>query len=142
MDPEDHKLEHGPDIGLSFSEMNLERNSEAIENLKIGDKIKFNATLISLGDKHHIHHLRTFFIEKIEGHKDVWAHANGKGRYKLKLAHLEADKLEKEANEKTKETIKQESIVNAKKVDPDGNIKIEVKKPVKKEDDDDDEEAD
>jgi len=62
MEPDDHKGEHGPDIGLSFSEMNLERNSEAIENLKIGDKIKFNATLISLGDKHHIHHLRTFFI--------------------------------------------------------------------------------
>jgi len=62
MEPEDHKGEHGPDIGLSFSEMNLERNSEVIESLRIGDKIKFNATLISLGDKHHIHHLRTFFI--------------------------------------------------------------------------------
>jgi hypothetical protein len=46
MEPEDHKGEHGPDIGLSFSEMSLERNSEVIENLKIGDKIKFNATLI------------------------------------------------------------------------------------------------
>ena len=51
-----------------------------------------------MGDKHHIHHLRAFHIEKLEGHKDVWAHANGKGRYKLKLAHLEADKLENEAN--------------------------------------------
>jgi len=97
MEPEDHKNEHGPDIGLTFSELNLERNSEAIEILKIGDKIKFNATLISLGDKHHIHHLRAFHLEKIDGHKDVWSQANGKGRYKLKIAHLEADKLEKEA---------------------------------------------
>ena len=56
-----------------------------------------------MGDKHHIHHLRAFHIEKLEGHKDVWAAANGKGRYKLKIAHLEADKLENEANQKSKE---------------------------------------
>jgi hypothetical protein len=28
MEPEDHKEEHGPDLGISFSEMSLERNSE------------------------------------------------------------------------------------------------------------------
>ena len=100
-----------------------------------------------MGDKYHIHHLRAFFIEKIEGHKDVWAHANGKGRYKLKIAHLEADQLEKKAQEKTKEeiaVIKEESRLNAKKVDSDVAIKQD-QEPIKlllekSEDDDDDDE--
>lgn len=62
---------HGADLGVTFSELSLERNSEVIENLHIGDHIKFNATLISLGDSHHLHHLRAFDIEKQEGHMDV-----------------------------------------------------------------------
>lgn len=82
---------HGADIGLTFSEPSLERHSDVIENLKIGDHIKFNATMISLGDRHHLHHLRAFDIEKIEGHMDVQAHAHSAGRYKLKLAHNETE---------------------------------------------------
>ena len=61
----------GADLGVTFSESNLERYSETIEDLHIGDHIKFNATMISLGDRHHLHHLRAFNIEKIEGHLDV-----------------------------------------------------------------------
>ena len=61
----------GADLGVTLSEGNLERNAEVIESLHIGDHINFNATLISLGDRHHLHHLRAFNIEKIEGHKDV-----------------------------------------------------------------------
>jgi hypothetical protein len=41
----------GPDLGVTFSEISLERNSEVIESLHIGDHIKFNATIVSLGDK-------------------------------------------------------------------------------------------
>ena len=58
-----------------------------IEELHIGDHINFNATLVSLGDRHHLHHLRAFDIEKADGHMDVQAHAQSAGRYKLKLAH-------------------------------------------------------
>jgi len=58
-----------------------------IENLHIGDHVAFNATLISLGDRHHLHHLRAFNIEKVEGHMDVQAHAHTQGRYKLILNH-------------------------------------------------------
>jgi len=53
---------HGADIGLTFSEPSLERHSDVIEELLIGDHIAFNATLISLGDQHHLHHLRAFDI--------------------------------------------------------------------------------
>ena len=77
----------GADLGVTLSESNLEKNAPIIENLHIGDHINFNATLISLGDRHHLHHLRAFNIEKIEGHKDVQAHAHAGGRYKLKLEH-------------------------------------------------------
>jgi len=52
----------GADIGLTFSEPSLERHSEVIEGLHIGDHINFNATLISMGDRHHLHHLRAFGI--------------------------------------------------------------------------------
>lgn len=55
---------HGADIGVTLSESNLEKYSEVIETLKIGDHIKFNATLLSMGDRHHLHHLRAFGIEK------------------------------------------------------------------------------
>jgi len=61
----------GADLGVTFSESNLERYSEVIEDLHIGDHIQFNATMISLGDRHHLHHLRAFNIDKIEGHLDV-----------------------------------------------------------------------
>lgn len=61
----------GADLGVTLSESNLEKYSNVIEDLHIGDHIRFNATLISLGDRHHLHHLRAFNIEKIDGHMDV-----------------------------------------------------------------------
>ena len=63
----------GADIGVTLSEHNLEKYSDVIENLHIGDHVAFNSTLLSLGDKHHLHHLREFNIEKIDGHMDVQA---------------------------------------------------------------------
>jgi hypothetical protein len=72
------KMEHpdipdgqGADLGVTFSEAGLEKYSSVIEELHIGDHIQFNATMISLGDRHHLHHLRAFDIEKIPGHLDV-----------------------------------------------------------------------
>lgn len=84
---------HGADLGITFSEIGLERHSQVIEDLHIGDHVKFNATLISLGDRQHLHHLRAFDIAKDEGHMDVQAHAHSAGRYKLKLAHNETDQI-------------------------------------------------
>ena len=85
----------GADLGLTFSEYNMERFSDVIENLKTGDHIKFNGTLITLGDSYHLHHLRGWGIEKLQGHKDVWAHAHRMGRYKVRYQHNESDEKEK-----------------------------------------------
>ena len=87
----------GADIGITFSELGLERNIDTVEALHIGDHVAFNATLISLGDLHHLHHLRVFDIQKIDGHMDVQSHTHREGRYKLKLEH-DNDKLEKADN--------------------------------------------
>lgn len=62
METSDIPDSHGADIGITFSEMSLEKHGDIIEDLHIGDHIKFNATMISLGDRHHLHHLRAFDI--------------------------------------------------------------------------------
>ena len=93
MEPSDIPDGHGADIGITFSEAGLEKHGDIIEDLHIGDHIKFNATMISLGDRHHLHHLRAFDIAKVSGHMDVQAHTHSSGRYKLKLAHDESDQI-------------------------------------------------
>lgn len=77
----------GADLGVTMSEINVERFADEIEQLHLGDHVHFNGTLVSLGDRHHLHHIRAFGIKKIEGHKDVHAHAHSQGRYKLKLEY-------------------------------------------------------
>ena len=84
MDPEDQEGAHGADLGLSLSEKVLTQYKEVIDNLHRGDHVRFNATILSMGDTQHLHHLHLFAIEKIEGHKDVEAHVHAAGRYKFK----------------------------------------------------------
>lgn len=60
-----------------------------IDKLHRGDHIRFNATILSMGDTQHLHHLHAFSIEKIEGHKDVDAHVHAGGRYKFKTVQHE-----------------------------------------------------
>jgi len=91
MDTPDIPDSVGADIGVTLSQYNLEKYADVVENLHIGDHIRFNATLIALGDQHHLHHLRAFGIEKIDGHMDVHAHTHSGGRYKLKLAQNETE---------------------------------------------------
>ena len=66
----------GADIGLTFSERNFETYADTIENLHIGDHVRFNSTIITLGDAFHLHHFRAQGIEKIDGHMDVHPHAS------------------------------------------------------------------
>ena len=82
MDPSDGH--EGADLGITFSERGFERYSNTIEDLKMGDHVRFNATLWSIGDTVHLHHLKAFFIEKTEGHMDVHALTSSKGRYKVR----------------------------------------------------------
>ena len=84
MEPPEQEGSHGADLGLSLSEKVLKINKDQIDVLKKGDHVKFNATISSMGDNSHLHHLHVFEIEKIEGHKDVEAHVHAGGRYKFK----------------------------------------------------------
>lgn len=86
MENSDFNENTGADIGISISQMNVEKHAEIIENLQIGDHIRFNATIISQGDRNHLHHLRAFGIERMDGKKDLHAFFHKSGRYKLKLA--------------------------------------------------------
>ena len=88
MEPEDQEGGHGADLGLSLSERVLADYKDIIDNLHRGDHIRFNATILSMGDTQHLHHLHAFSFEKIPGHKDVEAYVNMAGRYKFKsLSH-------------------------------------------------------
>jgi hypothetical protein len=88
MEPEDQEGLHGADLGLSLSERVLSDYKWVIDNLHRGDHIRFNATILSMGDMQHLHHLHAFGFEKLPGHKDVEAHVHSGGRYKFKsLSH-------------------------------------------------------
>lgn len=88
MEPEEVEGGHGADLGLSLSEKVLTQYKGVIDNLHRGDRIRFNATVLSMGDTQHLHHLHAFAFEKLPGHKDVEAHFHASGRYKFKsLSH-------------------------------------------------------
>jgi hypothetical protein len=90
MEPSDQEGGHGADLGLSLSERVLTQYKDVIDDLKRGDHVRFNATILSMGDISHLHHLHLFGIEKLEGHKDVEANFNAGGRYKFRRETHEA----------------------------------------------------
>ena len=75
MDKDDREGAHGPDLGLSINENQLDRLSETLGSLHRGDHVRFNATFQSMGDYSHLHHLHLMGIEQLDGHRDVEAHA-------------------------------------------------------------------
>lgn len=62
MDPPDQEGSHGPDLGLSLSERVLTQYKDEIDNFHRGDRVRFNATILSMGDSNHLHHLHAFDI--------------------------------------------------------------------------------
>ena len=50
MEPEDNDGGHGADLGLSLSEKILTEYKTTIDELHRGDKVRFNATILSMGD--------------------------------------------------------------------------------------------
>ena len=91
MDPPEAEGNHGPDLGLSLSERALVKNKDEIDVFKKGDHVRFNATILSMGDMGHLHHLHVFDIKKIEGHMDLEAHVHITGRYKFKVPDSEKE---------------------------------------------------
>ena len=84
MDLPEQEGSPGADLGLSLSERALKLLKTDIDSLHRGDRVRFNATVQSMGDSQHLHHLHTFDLKKVEGHKDVEAHVHVGGRYKFK----------------------------------------------------------
>ena len=84
MEPEEQEGVGGADLGLSLSERVFELYQDTLDELRRGDRVRFNSTIMSMGDAQHLHHLHTFGIEKIPGHKDIEAHVHSGGRYKFK----------------------------------------------------------
>ncbi|TNV84060.1 hypothetical protein FGO68_gene6772 [Halteria grandinella] len=100
MDPEDQTNGHGADLGLSLSERVLTQYKGVIDNLHRGDHIRFNATILSMGDTAHLHHLHAFAFEKLPGHKDVEAHIHSSGRYKFRsVSHSEEETSQYKQND-------------------------------------------
>jgi len=81
MNPDDKK-EDDASIALTFSENMSEQFKEEMIMLDVGDHISFNATLVGLGDRSHLHHLHTFGIKKVEGSAHVNLHVHNNARYK------------------------------------------------------------
>lgn len=50
MDPADQEGGHGSDLGLSLSERVLTKYKDVLDDLKRGDHLRFNGTLLSMGD--------------------------------------------------------------------------------------------
>ena len=100
LDLDDREGMHGADVGLSLSDKTLKMYADVLSNVHRGDHLRFNSTVQAMGDSSHLHHLHTFFLEKIEGHRDVEAHANLGGRYKVKIG-------EHDGHEHSSETQKQ-----------------------------------
>lgn len=94
MEPEDQEGLHGADLGLSLSERVLTDYKYVIDNLHRGDHIRFNATILSMGDMQHLHHLHAFGFEKLAGHKDVEAHVHSGGRYKFKSISHDGESIQ------------------------------------------------
>ena len=84
MDP-DEKEENGPSLALTFSERIEESHIEEISKFNVGDEIRFNGTLVGMGDQYHVHHIHAFDVSKGTGHNsEVKPHVHDTGRYSIK----------------------------------------------------------
>ena len=81
MIPDDQEGGQGADLGISLSERVYTIYKDELETLRRGDHIQFNATLMSMGDLQHLHHLHAFQFEKVPGKLDVDVHYHNTGRY-------------------------------------------------------------
>lgn len=70
MEPDD-VAGQSADLGLAISMESLTRLQDTINLLHAGDHILFKASLKSVGDAQHLHHLHLFDLVKVEGHRAV-----------------------------------------------------------------------
>lgn len=70
METNDQEGIYGADLGLSISDTTLIEFEDVIDLLHKGDKIEFEAMIVSLGDNEKLHHLHSWSIRKVTGHMD------------------------------------------------------------------------
>jgi len=64
---EPSESEHYPDIILTMSYDNYQRNQDIIKNLNLGDKISFEASFTKIGDERHFLIMEALNVQKREG---------------------------------------------------------------------------
>ena len=62
------------DLILSLDDKSWLNNQEAVKTLKSGDHIQFEATFLTAGNEHRLHHLHLSKLEKIEGSMEISEH--------------------------------------------------------------------
>ena len=64
------------DLILSMNKYDFIANKEEINKLEVGSLFAFNATFVSMGNQHSIHHLHADFIRKKEGFMEIPRHVH------------------------------------------------------------------
>lgn len=80
----DDKSEDDASLALTLSEHMTDEYKEDLMQLNVGDHINFNATIVGLGDRSHLHHLHVFGFKKVDGTAHVNLHVHYNGRYKIR----------------------------------------------------------
>ena len=72
------------DLILSMDDDDFRASTSALASLDRGNRFKFNATFVSVGNEQQLHHLHAHSIEKIEGYLEIPPHVhNVNHRYNL-----------------------------------------------------------
>lgn len=85
----DDKSEDDASLALTLSENMTEKYKDELMQLNVGDHVNFNATIVGLGDRSHLHHFHAFGIKKIQGSAHVNLHVHYNGRYKIRKENEE-----------------------------------------------------
>lgn len=74
MDPSESDIH--ADLILSMTDEALELNKFEAMQLEKGDLFAFNATFISMGNQHRLHHCHLEYVKKLEGHMEISEHVH------------------------------------------------------------------
>lgn len=83
MEGDDREFKHRPSLMVTLSGFYFHKYNVMLENINRGDELRFNATIMAMGNEHYTHHLHGFYLEEMGGHKEtVESHMHGqRGRY-------------------------------------------------------------
>ena len=64
------------DLILSMNQVDFENNRQELSLLQRGSLFAFNATFVSMGNEHSLHHLHASYIKKMDGHMEIPNHVH------------------------------------------------------------------